>query len=89
MYTWIDTSSAFIAKLQELGVKFVMPAVKNPKVKKLIEQYDAPTIVRYRMERHDGFAIYFNLFIVEAEDGQKIVFASNYPHYYESIVAEK
>jgi len=78
----------FIAKLQELGVKFVTPVVKNPKVKKLIEQYDAPTIVRYKMERHDGKAVYFNLFIVEAEN-EKIVFASNYPYYYESIIAEK
>ena len=30
-----------------------------------------------------------NLFIVGGEDGQKIVFASNYPYYYESIIAEK
>jgi hypothetical protein len=83
-------SVKFIAKLQELGVKFVMPAVKNPKIKKLIEQYDAPTIVRYRMEsKHDGKVVYFNLFIVEGDDGQKIVFASNYPYYYESIIAEK
>jgi len=80
----------FIAKLQELGLKFIMPAIRNPKVKKLMEKFDAPTIVRYCMESsNDGRKVYFNLFIVEAEDGQKIVFASNYPYYYESIIAKK
>jgi len=78
----------FIAKLQELGLKFIMPAIKNPKVKRLLEQFDAPTIVRYRMEGGDR-KVYFNLFIVEGNDGQKIVFASNYPYYYESVIAEK
>ena len=83
-------SVKFIAKLQELGLKFIMPAIKNPKVKKLMEKFDAPTIVRYCMESSsDGRKVYFNLFIVEAEDGQKIVFASNYPYYYESIIAQK
>jgi len=81
-------SVKFIAKLQELGLKFVMPAIKNPKVKKLMREYDAPTIVRYRMGSEDE-RVHFNLFIVEAEDGQKIVFASNYPYYYESIIAGK
>jgi|Deesub1362B_J571_1020462.scaffolds.fasta_scaffold02303_7 hypothetical protein len=71
-------------------MKFVMPAIKNPRVKKLMKEYDAPTIVRYRMgSTKDGRVAHFNLFIVEAEDGQKIVFASNHPYYYESIIAEK
>jgi len=79
----------FIAKMQELGLKFIMPAIKNPKVKRLMERFDAPTIVRYHMEGNDGRKVCFNLFIVEAEDGQKIVFASNYPYYYEAVIREK
>ena len=79
----------FIAKLQELGLKFIMPAIKNPKVKKLMERFDAPTIVRYHMEGNDGRKVCFNLFILETEDGQKVAFASNYPYYYESIIREK
>ncbi|WP_456329219.1 transposase [Archaeoglobus sp.] len=81
-------SVKFITKLQELGLKFVMPAIKNPKIKKLVEQYDAPTIVRYHMGTR-GRVAHFNLFIVEGRDGEKVVFASNYPYYYESIIAEK
>jgi len=58
----------FIAKLQELGLKFIMPAIKNPKVKRLMEKFDAPTIVRYCMESSsDDRKVYFNLFIVEAD----------------------
>ncbi len=77
----------FIAKLQELGLKFIMPAIKNPRIKRLMNEYDAPTIVRYCMGKDDN-KVYFNLFIVES-DGQKIVFASNYPYYYESVIADK
>jgi len=80
----------FIAKLQELGLKFIMPAIKNPKVKRLMEQFDASTIVRYCMESSsDDKKVYFNLFIVEGKDGKKIVFASNYPYYYVSVIVEK
>ena len=57
------------------------PAIKNPKVKRLMEKFDAPTIVRYCMESsNDDRKVYFNLFIVRAKDGQKIVFASNYSY---------
>jgi len=80
----------FIAKLQELGLKFVMPAIRNPKVKRLVEEHGAPTVVRYHMGNSKvGREVCFNLFIVKAEDGQKVVFASNYPYYCVSAIAVK
>jgi len=58
--------------LKKLGVKFLMPAVKNPKVKRLINEHGAPTILEYRM-----IGAYFKLVIVNAEKNVKRVFATN------------
>ncbi len=79
----------FIAKLQELGVKFIMPAVKNSKIKELLEHSKAPKVVEYEMTKSSDRrkSVRFNLFIVE-DKGEKLVFASNLPPHYCSVIAE-
>jgi hypothetical protein len=78
----------FIAKLQELGVKFVMPAVKNKKIRKLVELSDTK-IREYEMTKSSDRrkSVRFNLFVVE-DDGEKLVFASNLSPHYHSVIAD-
>ena len=79
----------FIAKLQELNVKFVMPAVKNPRIKELMKQYKAPKVVEYEMTKSSDRkkSVRLNLFIVE-DRGEKLVFASNLPPHYLNVIAD-
>jgi putative transposase len=66
-----------IEKLNELKVKFVMPAIRNPKIKELMEKYDSPKVIKYTMGEGKRTAD-FNLVIVKPEDGDsKVVFATN------------
>jgi putative transposase len=65
-------STQVISLLKRLGVKFLMPAVKNVKIKRLVERYPAPTVMYYRM-----VGLYFKLAIVKGIEDTKCVFATN------------
>ncbi len=79
----------FIAKLQELGVNFVMPAVKNSRIKELMERSNAPTVREYEMTKSCDRrkSVRLNLFIVE-DECEKLVFASNLSPHYHPVIAE-
>ena len=64
-------STNVINLFKKLGVKFLMPAVKNPKIKRLVEEHEAPTILEYRM-----VGAYFKLVIVKDGKNLKKVFAT-------------
>lgn len=76
-----------IAKLQELGVKFVIPAVKNRRVKELMSMLEPPAVVEYKMGNKYS-NVKFNLFVIAGADGEKVTFASNLPKYYHSVIGE-
>jgi len=61
-----------ISLLKILGVKFLMPAIKNVKIKQLAETHGAPTVLEYRM-----VGSYFKLVIVKGGEDYKSVFATN------------
>jgi putative transposase len=61
-----------ISLLKRLGVKFLMPAVKNARIKQLIEKHDLPAVLEYRM-----VGSYFKLAIVKGIKNTKCVFATN------------
>jgi len=63
-----------IEMLKSLDLKFVMPAVKNARIKELMEKYDSPKVIKYTMGRDKTTD--FNLVIVE-DEGVKVVFATN------------
>lgn len=65
-------STNVINLLKGLGVKFLMPAVKNSRIKRLVEEHKAPTILEYRM-----VGSYFKLVIVKDDKNLKTVFATN------------
>jgi putative transposase len=61
----------------EMGIKFLMPAVRNSKIKEIMEKSRAPKIVKYRMgdKRYDPAR--FRLVVVKDNKGAKRVFATN------------
>lgn len=73
--------------LNEMDVKFLMPAIKNPRIRELIDKHSAPAVIDYKMGiktagtkgrgkfREDPS--HFNLVIVDDENGIKIVYATN------------
>lgn len=65
-------STNVINLLKGLGVKFLMPAVKNSRIKRLINEHGAPTVLEYRM-----VGAYFKLVIVKDDKNLKKVFATN------------
>lgn len=65
-------SAKVINLLKRLGVKFLMPAIKNPKIKRLVDEHEAPTIIEYRM-----VGAFFKLVIVNDDKNRKKVFATN------------
>ncbi len=73
--------------LDELNVKFLMPAIQNKRIKALADQHQSPTVIEYKLgvrrKRKSGRtwyrddATWFNLVIVTNEDGIKRTFATN------------
>lgn len=65
-----------IGTLQVRGLKFLMPAPMNVKVKPLVNAAEAPSIIEYTMGRGDK-QVKFNPAIVKDENGVKRAFATN------------
>lgn len=66
-------NSSIINLMDELGLDFLMPGIKNPRVKKIAERTPAPIVVEdYKMKSSK-----FNLIVVEDEDNIKRVFTTN------------
>lgn len=74
-----------IRVIEDLGLNFLMPAVKNKRIARLAESNDSPTILDYKMGVIRGHKdnpkfknpINFKLVIVEDENEEKRVFATN------------
>lgn len=67
-------SVEIINLLKKLGVKFLMPAIRNSRVKRMLQKHDAPTILDFEMGKNGAT---FKLVIVEDGEGIKRVFATN------------
>ncbi len=73
--------------INDLGLKFLMPAVKHRRIKELVEIHDSPSVIEYRMgtkgimgegkRKYRADAITYNLVIINDSDGFKRVFATN------------
>ena len=66
-----------IEVLEKQKVKWLMPAVRNKAIKKLMKEYDAPTVLDYTMGRKNFDQVKFKLVIVNDQDDIKRVFATN------------
>ncbi len=66
-----------IQVLQKHKVKWLMPAVQNTAIKKLMKEYNAPKILEYTMGRKNFDQAKFKLVIVNDESEVKRVFATN------------
>ena len=64
--------------LEKQKVKWLMPAVRNKAIKKLMKEYDAPTVLDYTMGRKNFDQVKFKLVIVNDQDDVKRVFAINF-----------
>ncbi len=73
--------------LNEENVKFLMPAIRNPRIRDLMEKHSAPKIIEYKMGVKSGGtkgagrfrtdSSQFNLVIVNNDEGNKVTFATN------------
>jgi putative transposase len=63
--------------LEKQRVKWLMPAVRNRAIKKLMKEYDSPTVLNYTMGRKNFDQVKFKLVIVNDQDDVKRVFATN------------
>ncbi|MEE9174969.1 MAG: transposase [Thermodesulfobacteriota bacterium] len=73
--------------LNEMDVEFLMPAIKNSRIKNLMKEHSDPKIIDYQMGitrgGHKGKKLFrsdashFNLVIVDDGEGSKRVFATN------------
>jgi len=76
---------ACISTLEELGVRWLMPAVQNERIKKLVEENEAGSIIKYRMRSTSARKrllrkeIQFNLLIVRSNKNpeKNVAFATN------------
>lgn len=71
-------NSGVINTFQELGIKFLMPAVTNPRVKKLVLESDVPSVHDYEMRnRNRKDNARFKIVVAEDEKKQIGAFATN------------
>jgi putative transposase len=79
-YVFLDRgffNSKIINTLQDLDVKFLMPATANPKVKELAVKGDMPAIHDYVMKGHQKHYAKFKLVVAEDDKGLVGAFATN------------
>jgi putative transposase len=79
-YVFLDRgffNRKIINTLQDLDVKFLMPASANPKVKELVVKGEVPAIHEYEMRGSTGHKAYFNLVVAEDDKGLVGAFATN------------
>ncbi len=69
-------SIEMVSTLNKMGVKYVMPAIQNPRIKHASRIHEVNTIHRYRIGKspHDTFT---NLAITYNRKGEKIAFYTN------------
>jgi hypothetical protein len=65
-----------ISTLNKMGCNYIMPAVKNPKVRHLIRIHPVGKIIRYRVGTNTNNT-YTYLAIVKGKDGEKTAFFTN------------
>jgi len=76
---------ACISKLEELGIRYLIPAIQNERIRRIVEGSEAGTVVRYKMmstSRRKGLlkkCVEFNLLIVRSnkDESKKVTFATN------------
>jgi len=66
-----------IMALEKQKVKWLMPAVRNRAIKKLMKEYDSPKVLDYLIGRKNFDQVKFKLVIVNDKDNVKRVFATN------------
>jgi putative transposase len=69
-------SASIMNLFEELGVKYLMPAVKNVRIKEIMKEAKAPSIVSYIMGDVRYSPATFKLVTIEDEKG-KVCFATN------------
>jgi putative transposase len=72
-------SISCIATLEKLGVKYLMPATQNQRIKAIVEQTNAPAVLDYTMGDTRYEHVTFKLVIVKSNKNpeKKVAFATN------------
>jgi len=76
---------ACISKLEELGIRYLIPTVQNERIKRLVGENEAGSVIRYRMRSTSARKgllkkeVEFNLLIVRSnrDAEKKVAFATN------------
>jgi putative transposase len=82
-YVYLDRgffSTELIKLLNNLKIKWLMPAIKRRKIKTYIDKYSGvfSKVIKYDMEHHHTKSkTSFNLVIVDNKEGKKCLFATN------------
>jgi len=63
--------------LEKQKVKWLMPAVRNTAIKKLMKEHNSPKVLEYLMGRKNFDQVKFKLVIVNDQDKVKRVFATH------------
>ena len=82
-----------INTLESLGVKYIIPAIQNRKVKRLVDENPPNTVVDYTMKRYSGktkeIAVYKLAIVKSIKDpNKKVAFISNIDDLTEENVVE-
>ncbi|MBN2331389.1 MAG: transposase [Candidatus Aenigmarchaeota archaeon] len=81
-YFYVDReffSSTFISLFEELGIKYIMPAIKNEKVVKLIENRKSDFIAYTFTGTARKYDAKMTLVVRKDEEGKDVCFATNVP----------
>ena len=66
-----------IMALEKQKVRWLMPAIRNTAIKKLMKEYSSPKVLEYLMGRKNFDQVKFKLVIVNDKENIKRVFATN------------
>ena len=83
-YFFVDRgfySSKYISLFEEMGIKYLMPAIRNRRILKIAEKYEAPAVIDIKLkDTAKKYITKTKLVIRKSKDGEKLFFfATNLP----------
>jgi putative transposase len=81
-YVYVDRGffdKKFIDLFESMGLKYLMPAPRTSRVKRLLDKHKPPVAIDFPMTTAKGKTIIPKLVIVKADDGHVVVFTTNLP----------
>jgi len=72
-------ASKYISLFEEMGMKYLMPGVKNKRVVRLMKTHKAPVAIDIKICNYAGKCVDTKIVIRTAQDGRDVAFATNLP----------